>query len=259
MTSSLLIPDAFDLPAEVDLAAVFSAALRSMSVKDAVPEVHARFYPYAGLSSTIRLRKGRIFARVSDILSDSPEPVLYALACILVAKLYRRKAPSQHERTYRDYATQSRVVAASETARRHRGYKVISTAKGKAYDLEPVFDELNSKYFQGSLNRPTLSWSPGRTRRILGHHDHVHDTIIVSRTLDSPEIPRMVLEYVMYHEMLHVKHPPRTSGNRTIYHGAEFKRDERKFEHFEPALKWLDRIALPARRRRRRRTPRPRR
>ncbi|MGH9765292.1 MAG: M48 family peptidase, partial [Blastocatellia bacterium] len=179
---------------EIDLAAIFTAALRSTAAREVAPEVDARFYPYAGLSSTIRLRKGRIYARVSDVLSDSPEPVLYSLACILVAKLYRRKAPSQHERIYREYATQSEIVAASEAARRHRGYKVISTPKGMVYDLEPIFDRLNLKYFEGMLARPVLSWSPSPTRRILGHHDHVHDTIIVSRTLDSPELPSLVLE-----------------------------------------------------------------
>ncbi|HXI92656.1 MAG TPA: hypothetical protein VNO24_21815, partial [Blastocatellia bacterium] len=65
------------------LEAVFDQALRAMVKKEPRPRVEARFYPYAGLSSTIRLRQGQVFARVSDILRGSPREVLFALASIL--------------------------------------------------------------------------------------------------------------------------------------------------------------------------------
>ncbi|HXG65697.1 MAG TPA: hypothetical protein VNO70_11365, partial [Blastocatellia bacterium] len=70
-----------------DLQAIFAEALRVIVKREPRPEVEARFYPYAGMSSTIRLRQGRVLARISDLLTQSPPEVLYALACILVAKL----------------------------------------------------------------------------------------------------------------------------------------------------------------------------
>src|ERR1044071_5548345 len=78
----------FYWPATSDagLDAVFDEALRAMVKKKPHPPVEARFYPYAGLSSTIRIREGRVYARVSDILRRSPRPVLFALACILIGK-----------------------------------------------------------------------------------------------------------------------------------------------------------------------------
>lgn len=244
-----------DTPSSLE--ALFVAALRAAGKREPLPKVHASFYPYAGLSSTIRLRNGLIYARVSDVMEDSPPAVLFALAMILVAKLYRRKPGAEYEKAYRDYAASAEVMAAAEAVRKTRGYKLTSSPKGKFYDLEQVFDCLNRKYFEGRLSRPVLSWSLAKTRRILGHHDHVHDTIIVSKTLDSADIPRLVLDYVLYHEMLHIKHPPRLSGTRTIYHGREFKEDEQKFEDLQKALKWLDRIALPPRKRRRPTRSRP--
>jgi hypothetical protein len=235
---------------DADLEAVFSSALRAAVKRRPLPEVEARFYPYAGLSSTIRLRGGRVYARVSDVLEQSPPEVLYALASILVGKLYRIRPSKEHERTYRQYASDPLVLDASEAARRHRGYKITTSPRGNTYDLEEIFEQLNARYFAGRLKRPQLSWSPRRTRRILGHHDHVHSTIMISRTLDSPRIPRMVVEYVLYHEMLHVAHPPVTAAGRTVYHSRQFRADERRFEKLEEALGWLDRIASPARRRR---------
>ena len=86
-----------------------------------------------------------------------------------------------------------------------------------------MFAGLNARYFAGRLERPLLSWSQRRTGRVLGHHDHVHGAIIISRTLDSERVPRFVVEYVLYHEMLHVKHPPRAAGSRTVYHSRQFR------------------------------------
>ncbi|HKV39481.1 MAG TPA: M48 family peptidase, partial [Blastocatellia bacterium] len=189
----------------LSLSAIFDLALRAARKAPPLPEVHARFYPYAGLSSTIRLREGRVYARVSDVLQESPPEVLYALACILFAKLYRRRVSPDQESIYRQYTLRPEVASAVESTRRRRGYKIITSAQGRVYNLEEIFDRLNGAYFESALERPRLSWSTTRTRRVLGHHDPVHDTIIVSKTLDSPQIPRLVLEYVVYHEMLHIK------------------------------------------------------
>jgi hypothetical protein len=237
---------------DAKLGTIFDRALGAVLRKEPRPQVEARFYPYAGLSSTIRMRQGRVYVRVSDILAGSPPEVLYALAAILVAKLYRLKAPKEHERTYREYTSRQAIHSAAEAARRERGYKITSSPRGKVYDLDVLFAELNERYFSGGLERPLLSWSQRKARRVLGHHDHIHATIIISRALDSADIPRFVVEYVLYHEMLHVKHPPELVRGRTVYHSARFRSDERRFERLEEALKWLEKVALPVRRRRRR-------
>jgi hypothetical protein len=239
------------------LESVFDQALKALVKKDPRPKVEARFYPYAGLSSTIRLRQGRVLARVSDILKGSPREVLFALACILIAKLFRLRGSKTHERVYREHTLNPPILDASHAARRRRGYKITTSARGRTYDLSDLFSELNTRYFGGSLERPRLSWSQRPTRRVLGHHDHVHRTIIISKTLDNAAIPRFVVEYVLYHEMLHVKHPARVVSGRTIYHGSAFRKDERLFERFDEALKWLEKIAVPARGRTRRRNRGP--
>jgi len=251
------VPAAAHKPDDELLKDVFDEALRATVKRGPRPPVEARFYPYAGLSSTIRLRQGRIYVRVSDILADSPREVLYALACILVAKLYRRKASPDCERAYRDYTSHPAVLRATEATRRSRGYKITTSPRGKVYDLEELFAVLNERYFSGSLKQPALSWSRARTGRVLGHHDHVHDAIIISRTLDDPTVPRLVVDYVLYHEMLHVKHPPENASGRTVYHSARFRADERRFDRIDEALELLDLIARPVRRRRLRRPRRP--
>lgn len=225
------------------LSSLFVEAFRQLAPKRAVPEVDTRYYPYAGLNHTIRVRSGRVHVRLSDLFKDAPMGVHRALAFILVSKLLRRKAPPFYEKVYRDYACAPEVMRASELARRQRGRKMISSARGHVYDLERMFRRLNQRYFEGELERPTLTWSQRRTRTILGHHDGAHDTIVISKTLDSEDVPEWFVEYILYHEMLHIKHPARLINGRRYYHTKAFRTEEQRFPFYREAQQWLDHIA----------------
>jgi len=232
------MPDPQPLPSTL-----FVEAFRQLAPKRPVPEVDARYYPYAGLNHTIRMRSGRVHVRLSDIFKSAPAGVHRALAFILVAKLLRRKTPPFYEKVYRDYAFAPEVLRASDLARRQRGRKLVSSAQGRVYDLERMFRRLNQRYFGGELERPTLTWSQRRTRTILGHHDGVHDTIVISKTLDSPDVPEWFVEYILYHEMLHIKHPARLINGRRYYHTKAFRAEEQRFPFYREAQQWLDHVA----------------
>src|SRR5258707_898204 len=116
-----------------------------------VAGIEVKFYPYAGLHHTIRVRAGRIFVRLSDLFQTAPPEVIRALAFLLVARLLSRKAPRDQERIYRSYAFSPQLLRASDIARRQRGRKVISSANGEIYDLERIFAKLNRRYFDGEI------------------------------------------------------------------------------------------------------------
>jgi hypothetical protein len=40
----------------------------------------------------------------------------------------------------------------------------------------------------------------------------------------------VLLDYVMYHEMLHKKFKYRNTGRRTIHHSRQFREEEKKFK-----------------------------
>jgi hypothetical protein len=228
---------------EEALKSLFTDVFQQITKRQSKPDIQVAFYPFAGLNHTIRIRKQRVYVRLSDILRDAPPQVHHALAFILVAKLFNKRVTAEHETTYRQYAYQPHVLRASDLARRKRGRKVLNGAAGRVYDLEKLFTRLNRRYFNGELHRPALSWSARRSKRILGHHDAVHDAIIISRSLDQADVPEFLVEYVLYHEMLHIKHRPRLINGRRIFHTAAFRADERRFERFEAAMEWFDLIA----------------
>ena len=55
-----------------------------------MPPIAVRFRRFTSLNTTIRLREGKISASLSDLLEGAPEPVLRAIAHILLAKLYKK-------------------------------------------------------------------------------------------------------------------------------------------------------------------------
>jgi SprT-like family len=226
---------------------VFSEAFRQLDPNGrrfrlSLADIEVKYYPYAGLHHTIRVRAGRVYVRLSDVFRSAPPEVIRALAYLLVARLLSRKVPAAHERVYRAYAFSPQVLRASDIARRKRGRKVISSAQGKAYDLDRMFARLNRQYFEGDLEKPLLTWSKRRARSILGHHDAVHNTITISKILDSRDVPEWFVEYILYHEMLHIKHPARLINGRRYYHTASFRSDEQRFSRYQASQEWLDRV-----------------
>ena len=117
-----------------------------------------------------------------------------------------------------------------------------SNRRGRVYDLEAIFETLNRSYFHGLLARPNMTWSRDHARNSLGHYDPAHNAIVVSRVFDSPQVPRYAVEYIVYHEMLHLKHPVKLRGSRRCVHPAEFAAEERLFSHLEEAKRFLKQL-----------------
>ena len=126
--------------------------------------------------------------------------------------------------------------------RHARGSKRYFGPEGRYYHLEEVFDSLNIRFFGGLLGRPDLTWSEHHAKRSLGHYDAAHNTIVVSRVFDRPSSPRYAIEYLLYHEMLHLKHPVRTRGLRRCVHSREFKAEEARFPQLNEALAFIKRL-----------------
>ncbi|MGA6983802.1 MAG: M48 family peptidase [Candidatus Sulfotelmatobacter sp.] len=206
------------------------------------PELKVEFFAFANVNNTIRLRQGRLLVRLSDLLEGAPEGVVRAIAHILLAKMYRRPIDRALAARYRRYVGSHEVVGKAHLVRQLRGRKRLHSPQGRVYDLDAVFEDLNTRFFHGLLGRPRMSWSETKTRRILGHYDPAHNAIVISRVFDHPAVPRYAVEYIVYHEMLHLKHPVRLRGSRRCVHSAEFQAEERLFPRLDEANAFLKKL-----------------
>lgn len=233
----------FGFVRETDLRVFVAEAYRQVTRRESLPEIEAVYYPFVGLHHTIRVREQRMLVRISDHLREAPETVHRAIAYILVARLFRKRVGVEPLERYRSYIYRSEVQARVEAARRLRGRKRETGAAGRVYQLDLLFDQLNDRFFAGSLPKPRLGWSPRPTRRIFGHYDEVLDTIVISRSLDHPAVPQYVVEFVLYHEMLHLKYPVQIVQGRRRHHTPHFREEERRFPEYESAHEILNAVA----------------
>lgn len=222
-----------------EISRFFEEEYRALRPRAPMPGFDIRFRRVTSLNTTIRLREGRIKVSLSDILEGAPETVIRAIGHILIAKLYRKPIDAAHANRYRRFASSELVVRQSERIRNTRGRKRISTAQGDHYNLDEIFDSLNTRFFHGLMGRPQLTWSEHSARRLLGHYDAAHNTIMVSRVFDRRNTPLYAIEYLMYHEMLHLRHPVKAKNGRRCVHSREFQAEENLFPELEQAKKYL--------------------
>jgi hypothetical protein len=185
------------------------------------------------------LRQGELYIRLSDLLEGAPDTVLHAIAHILLAKLYRKPVDRAQSARYRRHVAGHDVAAKARLVRQMRGRKHIHSPRGHHYHLEEIFDDLNRRFFHGLMGRPQLTWSQSQARRSLGHYDPAHNAIVISRVFDDPRVPQYAVEYILYHEMLHLKHPVKLRGSRRCVHSKEFVAEENLFPDVASAKQFL--------------------
>ena len=224
------------------IVAIFEEEYRALRPRAPIPPISIRFRRFTSLNTTIRLREGKILVSLSDLIEGAPESVVRAIAHILLAKLYRKPIEALHNHRFKRFVTSTAVTRQTELIRNARGRKRYSGPEGRFYNLEEVFDSLNLRYFGGMLGRPELTWSERLARRSLGHYDAAHNTIVVSRVFDRPSSPRYAIEYLLYHEMLHLKHPVKVRGVRRCVHSRDFKAEEALFPQLREALAFIKRL-----------------
>jgi len=207
------------------------------------PRFRVEYYPYASLVLTIRRREDVVFVRFSDLLRRAPLDVLEGAAALLLARVYRRKAPRALVEPYLTYARSYRTRSRISRMRRGRVRMASRGPHGRHFDLEQMFEQLNDKYFSGSLQRPHIGWSTRSWRRQFGCYDPGPNQILLNRRMDHPQVPQVAVEYVLYHEMLHVKHPTRRSGCSLVSHSPQFRAEEKHFADFARARRILDHLA----------------
>jgi hypothetical protein len=214
----------FETPEEI-----FARVFTELKPRTAVPALRVKFCKFANANSSVRWENTGLDFRITDVLEGAPSAILESLAHILMSKLFRRTPPRTHAERYRRYLNRKEMRRSLQLVKQTRGRKFVSGPQGDTYDLQAIFDELNQAHFHGLMAQPLLGWSRRPSRVMLGHYDPSHNAIILSRLLDRPTVPRLAVEYILFHEMLHLRFPVEHRGARRCVHTREFKDAEKQF------------------------------
>ena len=201
------------------------AAVRDLPLQARFTNLSA-LYRVKTLSNGVHLTANEGFINASRL-------VLQALLC---AALTHQGEPYLAEiRRYASGQDFIEITLAMELA----GEAAQGPARGQVFDLDRIYDQVNQEYFQGKLKRPRLTWNRTLTHRKLGHYQPSTDTVLVSITLDQAHIPPWVVEYVVYHELLHKHLGVQFANGRYAAHTPAFRKEERKFRRFGEVQEFL--------------------
>jgi hypothetical protein len=237
-TRQLLLP----IQPAASAAFVFSRVFRRLGIRRSEPDFHIEYRPFSGLRSQIALQDNRARVRISDVLAEAPPIVLEALAEILLAQLFRRRASEEARECYMAYVLDPAVRRRVDEARRTRSRVRLLPARGRYYDLAEIYSRLNQRFFEGLLGPCRIGWSMKPSRRVLGRYDPAHHTITISKALDSELIPLEIVEYLVFHEMLHIRIPLERNGSRRVVHSRAFREAERAFPNYRRVRERLKKI-----------------
>ncbi|QLH36493.1 MAG: hypothetical protein HWD61_10440 [Parachlamydiaceae bacterium] len=117
-------------------------------------------------------------------------------------------------------------------------------SQGRIYNLKELYDEINDDYFKSKL-KLFITWfgkpaQRSKSRLTFGlYHDQLK-LIKINRLLDRDTVPKYVVSYVIFHEMLHHVCPSyidEKGMNRV--HSKEFKEKELHYKYYDLAQKWI--------------------
>ena len=116
-------------------------------------------------------------------------------------------------------------------------------AVGQFYDLNEMFNEINRQYFSNRCQPPKMKWGTRLTRRKFGMYLPSSDTVVVSLSLDQQYVPRYVVAFILYHELLHKQLGMKDTAQRQIAHTTKFRQLEKQFSQYDEAQRFLEKLA----------------
>lgn len=223
-------------------AQIFRRIFTRLGCQGRPPHFVVEFHRYSDLTLTIRISEEAAYVRFSDLLRGAPLPVMEAAAAILMARVYRKRVPRKMRETYRRFSY-ARLTRRLLNLRRARSRRVPILRDGERHDLRKLFDRLSRQYFNGRMERPALGWSWRPWKSMLGCFDPARRQIVINRALDRPDVPGYVVCYVLFHEMLHMRHPQRLTRCGLESHSVRFREEEKRFAQYERAMQFLKTFA----------------
>ena len=97
-------------------------------------------------------------------------------------------------------------------------------------ELAASFQRINGQFFNSEMEQPNLEWGTASFRKLASYNFH-DDTVTVSTLFQNARAE--VLDYLMYHELLHKHHKFTHRNGRSAFHTREFRDAEKKYPQQE--------------------------
>jgi len=188
---------------------------------------------FKGYNSRIVLNKGlkKIEFRLSKKFQTVDEDICFGLYQTLIARLFKKKVFTLKMELFERYIKNI-----------HSNYIIENSFSDPL--LEDSFSRINGEFFNDAMRIRRVAFGK-HSYQILGKYDFNSDEITISSILKNADTE--LIDFVMYHEMLHKKHGFGSFLKRS-YHSRQFRQDEKRFPNYSTVNKRLNELASKKRR-----------
>ncbi len=188
-----------------------------------------------------RAADGELEVKVNEGFLGAPPRVLRALVCAVLTQGH-----ADYQEIVKAYSVGEDFLEVTLAVEMTTS-EADAVTQGQCFDLAEIFDRVNAAHFEGQLERPGLTWNRMITGARMGYYDPLRDTVMLSVTLDTPATPDFVVDFVMYHELLHRQLGIHVAGGRRYAHTSAFRDAERRFPRYAEAQAHLRQLAADGR------------
>lgn len=175
-------------------------------------------------NANIHLYRNKITLHLNLQWKDIDDEIKIGLIQHLLLKIFKGKAKTPNITLYTNFVKNIPLL----------------TPKTKSDPLlKESFCRVNAQFFSNLLEMPNLTWGQDSSRKLACYNFH-NDTITVSTLFK--ETPPRILDFLLYHEMLHKQFQFKHTGSRHSYHSSEFREAEREYPSFETIDKEIHRF-----------------
>jgi len=186
-------------------------------------------------------KKGKeLNLQISDYLRDAPDHVLTSLLSTIVDMVAHR--PFDYGKEYLDWVTSDDFSIRNRPSYLQRSKNLTRTSIGRTYDLAESADRLLEYRLltENDVQNSFFSWTSRPNIRKMGYCSPMMRVVAVSSILDDPSVPEYVVDYVVYHESLHLRQGYRPNKRA---HDSDFRREERSFPSYKEAEAYLNSLS----------------
>lgn len=187
--------------------------------------IETKFFPYANLGSSIRISSGKLIFKIHSFYLKSEPGNLEAVVDLLLYKLLKQPIPDELESMVRNFY-ENHTIQKSQT---NKNKKRIERSSIQNEKLRSILEYVNESYLRIDISDLEIFWGKSKSTTRLGHYDPTHKMIVINPILSLESVPNFVLEYIVFHELLHVYFPISRKKGRNVIHGKEFKIFEKNF------------------------------
>ena len=187
---------------------------------------------------SFKRQSGELKVRLHKMFQQADDTVLKALS-VFIRGIPSIRASKKLDEFIKQNQTQIR--------RRTKPRRLPVFPQGTHFDLTTVLSRVSERFFAGATESVHIGWGRSRKRhgrrtrtrsRALATYCFEDTTIRVNPVLDSPRVPDFVIDWVVYHELLHHILPVEKSGDRRRYHTTRFRALERAYPLYNEAREW---------------------